>query len=82
MASRMITIFSITKINILVLPDGHYSLFCSHHHRAEAGLQLDRMCAGVSLEVPKLDGAVVGAADHYFFGKLDQFGDMRGVLVR
>lgn len=40
------------------------------------------MRAGISLEVPKLYGTVVGATDHYFFGELDQFGDMRGVLVR
>ena len=40
------------------------------------------MRAGVALEVPELDGSVVGAADHHFLGKLDQFGDVRGVLVR
>lgn len=38
------------------------------------------MGAGVSFEVPEFYCSIVRAADHNFFGVLDELGDVRGVL--
>lgn len=86
--SRKIILFdstikiSITKIKVFILSCSNDSLFCHEHHGTNACLKLQTMNTAITLPVPEFYCSVICATNYNLFSILNDFGDMRNMLVR